>query len=199
MNRTLVFVWITPLLTLSALASAARSEDQAASLTGRWVLTADFYGTVRYLRLQLQQQDLRLTGSWNGSDLEGSVDGAQLHFTVKTGQGSAIEVDGSVERGTMTGTVVQRDLEDPPISFHFSGTLVPELRPSTPQRHEFTPSVFYRQFSPFNKPVLMVAPGDTVHTTTVDAGGNDEKGIKRVAAGNPQTVPLYIECASPGD
>jgi len=104
MNRMLIFVWITALLTLSALASA-RSEDQAASLTGRWVLTADFYGTVRYLRLQLQQQDLRLTGSWNGSDLEGSVDGAHLHFTVKTGQGSAIEVDGSVERGTMTGTV----------------------------------------------------------------------------------------------
>jgi len=30
--------------------------------------------------------------------------------------------------------------------------------------------------SPFNKPVLTIAPGDTVHTTTVDAGGTDEKG-----------------------
>ena len=199
MNRRLISVWTTALLTLAALALATASEDQAASVAGRWVLTADFYGTVRYLSLQLQQQGLRLTGSWNGSDLEGSVAGAHLHFTAKTAQGGTIEVDGSVERGSMAGTVVQRDLEDPTISFHFTGTLVAGLRPRTSQRHEFTPSVFYRQFSPFNKPVLMVAPGDIVHTTTVDAGGNDEKGIKRVAGGNPQTGPFYIEGAMPGD
>ena len=42
-----------------------------------------------------------------------------------------------------------------------------------PQRHDFTPTVFYRQFSAVNKPVLTVAPGDTIHTTTVDAGGTD--------------------------
>jgi acetamidase/formamidase len=58
---------------------------------------------------------------------------------------------------------------------------------------------FYRQFSPNNKPVLTIAPGDTVHTTTVDAGGADEKGVKRVLGGNPQTGPFYIEGAEPGD
>ena len=52
------------------------------------------------------------------------------------------------------------------------------------------PKVFYRQFSALNKPVLKVGPGDTIHTTTVDAGGADEKGVTRVLGGNPQTGPL---------
>jgi acetamidase/formamidase len=68
-----------------------------------------------------------------------------------------------------------------------------------PQRHEFVPTTFYRQFSAANKPVLTIAPGDTVHTTTVDAGGTDEKSVTRVLGGNPETGPFYVETASPGD
>jgi acetamidase/formamidase len=44
-----------------------------------------------------------------------------------------------------------------------------------------------------------VKPGDTIHTTTVDAGGTDEKGVRRVLGGNPATGPFYIEGAQPGD
>jgi acetamidase/formamidase len=47
--------------------------------------------------------------------------------------------------------------------------------------------------------VLTVWPGDTIHTTTVDAGGTDEKGVTRVLGGNPETGPFYIETAAPGD
>jgi len=47
--------------------------------------------------------------------------------------------------------------------------------------------------------VLAVSPGDTIHTTTVDAGGTDEKGVTRVLGGNPETGPFYIETAAPGD
>jgi acetamidase/formamidase len=77
--------------------------------------------------------------------------------------------------------------------------LVPQRRPGPPQRHEFTPTTFYRQFSAANKPVLTVSPGDTIHTSTVDAGGKDEKGISRVLGGNPETGPFYVETAAPGD
>ena len=35
--------------------------------------------------------------------------------------------------------------------------------------------------------------------TTVDAGGADEHGVRRVAGGNPQTGPFYINGAIPGD
>jgi acetamidase/formamidase len=61
------------------------------------------------------------------------------------------------------------------------------------------PTTFYRRFSAENKPVLTIAPGDTIHTTTVDAGGTDEKSVTRVLGGNPETGPFYIETASPGD
>src|SRR6266849_1219866 len=60
-------------------------------------------------------------------------------------------------------------------------------------------ATFYRQFSAANKPVLTIDPGDSVHTTTVDAGGTDEKGVTRVLGGNPETGPFYVETAAPGD
>ncbi len=47
--------------------------------------------------------------------------------------------------------------------------------------------------------MLTVSPGDTIHTTTVDAGGTDEKGVRRVLGGNPETGPFYVESAVPGD
>ena len=81
----------------------------------------------------------------------------------------------------------------------FTAKRVAERRPRPPERHEFVPTTFYRRFSPDTKPVLTIWPGDTVHTTTVDAGGTDEKGVTRVLAGNPETGPFYIETALPGD
>ena len=47
--------------------------------------------------------------------------------------------------------------------------------------------------------MLTIWPGDTVHTTTVDAGGADEKGVTRVLGGNPQTGPFFVQSAMPGD
>jgi hypothetical protein len=49
---------------------------------------------------------------------------------------------------------------------------------------------FYRQFSALNESVLRVAPEDTIHTTTVDAGGTDEKGVTRVLEEIRKPVPL---------
>jgi acetamidase/formamidase len=80
----------------------------------------------------------------------------------------------------------------------FTARKIPD-KPAGPQRHEFVPTTFYREFSATTKPVLTIWPGDTVHTTTVDAGGTDEKGVKRVLGGNPQTGPFYVETAMPGD
>ena len=90
----------------------------------------------------------------------------------------------------MSGTIVFTDAGDPahPSTHAFTATSPPQRRVGAPQRHEFTPTAFYRQFSAANKPVLTVSPGDTVHTTTVDAGGTDEKGVTRVLGGNPVLV-----------
>jgi acetamidase/formamidase len=81
----------------------------------------------------------------------------------------------------------------------FTARRMPQRRTGPPQRHDFKPEVFSREFSAFNQPVLTVWPGDTIHTTTVDAGGTDEKGVSRVVGGNPETGPFYVETAAPGD
>lgn len=78
----------------------------------------------------------------------------------------------------------------PPVTVPFTARLVSRHHAGNPQRHEFTPTVFYRQFSSTNEPVLTVAPGDTIHTTTVDAAGTDEKGNPRALGGNPETSSM---------
>jgi acetamidase/formamidase len=86
-----------------------------------------------------------------------------------------------------------------PETHTFTATMVSKRRGGAPQRHEFMPTTFYRRFSAETTPVLTIGPGDTIHTTTVDAGGADEKGVTRVLGGNPETGPFYIETAVPGD
>jgi acetamidase/formamidase len=46
---------------------------------------------------------------------------------------------------------------------------------------------------------MHINPGDTIRTTTVDAGGTDAKGVRRSLGGNPETGPFYVEGAMPGD
>jgi acetamidase/formamidase len=67
------------------------------------------------------------------------------------------------------------------------------------QRHRFTPTTFYREFASTTEPVLHISPGDTIHTTTIDAAGTNEKGVARAPAGNPLTGPFYVNGATPGD
>jgi amidase len=67
------------------------------------------------------------------------------------------------------------------------------------QLHEFPPAVFHNAFAASTVPVLRVSSGDSIHMTTIDAAGTDEKGVRRAEAGNPQTGPFYIQGAEPGD
>ena len=175
-------------------------QDQN-SLTGRWVFSADYYGTTINHKLELQQQGDKLTGELGGDKLEGVRNGNSLHFLAKNLNGGWEDVNATIQGGTMTGTAVFAD-DDPAhhqTKHSFTATLVPPRRAGSPQHHEFVPATFYRQFSPFNQPVLRIWPGDSVHTTTVDAGGADAKGVTRVLGGNPETGPFYVESAAPGD
>ena len=47
--------------------------------------------------------------------------------------------------------------------------------------------------------MLHIRPGDTIQTTTVDAGGRDAKGVRHSLGGNPETGPFFVEGAMPGD
>jgi amidase len=64
--------------------------------------------------------------------------------------------------------------------------------------HRFQPTHYYTTIGS-HEPVLTIADGDTVITTTVDAGGYDHKDEKVTEGGNPQTGPFFIEGAEPGD
>lgn len=64
--------------------------------------------------------------------------------------------------------------------------------------HTFTPTHYHTAIGS-HEPVLRIADGDTVITTTVDAGGRDHRGEAVTPGGNPQTGPFYVDGAEPGD
>ena len=64
--------------------------------------------------------------------------------------------------------------------------------------HHFEPTVYHIAIGT-HEPVLHIDSGDTVVTTTVDAGGVDAAGEQVTEGGNPQTGPFYINGAAPGD
>jgi len=190
-----------------AFATSARAQQTSAtpssSLSGQWSLTADFWGTPLYLRLELQDESGKLTGKFGGDKLEGTFTASTgtVHFLAKDEDGSTEECTATFKDSVLTGQIVSIDADNPqhPETHTFTARRVSPPASRSPQRHEFTPTKFYRQFSALNEPVLHISPGDTVHTTTVDAGGTDEKSVRRVLGGNPETGPFYIEGAQPGD
>lgn len=64
--------------------------------------------------------------------------------------------------------------------------------------HHFQPKHYHATLGS-HEPVLRIASGDTVITTTVDAGGADKEGRRVTQGPNPQTGPFYVEGAEPGD
>ncbi len=149
----------------------------------------------------LTQQGNKISGTFNDGKVDGTVTGNSLHFVAKDKQGNTTECTATIQGDSLSGTMTMTDADDAgnPRTSKFTATLAPQRRAGPAQRFEFTPTVFYRQFSPMYKPVLTISPGDTIHTTTVDAGGTDEKGVTRVLGGNPETGPFYVASAVPGD
>ncbi|MBS2021991.1 MAG: acetamidase/formamidase family protein [Deltaproteobacteria bacterium] len=174
---------------------------ESGPLTGRWVVTTEQFGIPRYFVMTLVQSGTKLTGDFDGDTLEGTFDKGAFSFHAKDTRGGYEDGKGTLKGGALTGSIVLYFSNDvvTPVSSALTATRVQRRASATPQRHEFTPSVFHRQFSPLNKPVLTIFPGDTLHTTTVDAGGFDETGVQRSAGGNPQTGPFYVEGVMPGD
>jgi acetamidase/formamidase len=60
-------------------------------------------------------------------------------------------------------------------------------------------TTYYRTFSHAHPVLKQIKPGETVATKTIDAGGQDEKSVKRSEPGNPLTGPFSVDGAEPGD
>lgn len=196
-----IAVFITLFLALVVNAQTSAVPQNSAGISGEWLVTRNVFGNTAYQRLTLKLEGDKVTGVFAGDKLEGTLSGSALHFVARDEQNNTSEFTGVFNGTTISGKVVETDASDPKETAENAMTAVraPEARSGPPKRHDFTPTIFYRQFSASNKPVLQIAPGDTVHTTTVDAGGTDEHGVKRGLGGNPETGPFYVETAWPGD
>src|SRR4028119_247020 len=64
--------------------------------------------------------------------------------------------------------------------------------------HRFDPEKFFTTMGQ-HPPALRVQPGDTVVMQTLDALGFDSSGNQRGERPNPQSGPIWVESAAPGD
>ncbi len=167
----------------------------AADVAGEWNLHLVRFGEdFAAARVSLQSSGRNLSGTLNELKLAGTLEGDHLRLTLTRPNGKEWGIlDGRVQSNEITGTVKQGAEE-----FQWKASRVQTVQ-AAPKTHVFQPTKFYRAFSGSIAPVLHINPGDTVQTTTVDAGGKDANAVARSLGGNPETGPFFIEGAMPGD
>jgi len=167
----------------------------AAEVTGEWNLHLLRFGEeFAAARVNLTADGPTVKGTLNELKLAGRIEGDRLHLVAVRPNGKEWgTLDGQVEGDEITGMVHQEAEE-----FAWKARRVKTVTANR-QTHIFEPTAFHRVFSGAIPPALHINPGDTVKTTTVDAGGRDAKGVRRSLGGNPETGPFYVEGAMPGD
>jgi amidase len=166
----------------------------AADVGGQWNLHLVRFGEeFGAARVELKTEGTKLTGTLNELKLEGTVEGDHVQITATRSGNPWGKFEGQIHGDQMEGTVKQGNDE-----FAWKAVRAKEST-APPQTHVFEPSQFHRAFSGTIAPALHIRSGDTVKTTTVDAGGTDGKGVRRAMGGNPETGPFYVEGAMPGD
>ena len=165
-----------------------------------WVLMTDLWGNRTYQTLTLSGQGEQMTGDLDGNALKGRRIGNAITFST-TDANSRSAFTGKIAGDTMTGNADMPDTNNRSAraQHSFTARRIPDRPAGAPKRHDFKPIDYSNSFDPHRAPVLTIWPGDSVHTTTIDSGGVDEKGITRALYGNPQTGPFFVAGASPGD
>ncbi len=183
-----------PLLLSSAFPLTTLATDQ-------WILATDLWGNTARQTLNLDVQGTRVSGTLGGDPITGSVDGAQLKFTATGSDGQVHHYEGRIDGGRMQGRSDEPDTNNRSAraAHDFSAWRVPARPDDAPRLHRFTPVDYSNTFSADRAPVLVVWPGDSVQTRTLDSGGVDENGITRALFGNPQVGPFFVADAEPGD
>jgi amidase len=178
------------------------SDRTQGDLSGDWLLITDAYGEKLSERLSLKLEKDQLSGTIfrdEGASVKGTLKGQELQFSFKESGGDQNEYKGRITADTLAGEYTVLGVNGDRAAGTWTARRIPVRPAGGPRQLEFVPKTFYRAFSGSTEPVLHIWPGDTVHTTSVDAGGADEKGNKRVLGGNPLTGPFYVETAMPGD
>jgi acetamidase/formamidase len=167
---------------------------QPADLSGDWQVILHFFGATRYATLHVDQTGDSVKGTFGGTTFECQLRSGRCEGSMRDGTGPP--------RGTIALSVrpdgIQANGSDEDGPFDFVARRQP-APPAAARTHQFTPTTFYNYFSSRFEPVLHIAPGDSVDTWSVDAGGIDASGKRRSPGGNPLTGPFYVDGAWPGD
>jgi acetamidase/formamidase len=141
-------------------------------------------------RVRLSQVKDSICGKFFGIDFCGTVDKSNM---------VRLKVGGFKYQGLLSGdSLIEGRYTDP--DGRPERWVALKEKPDRPGRSvRISPTRYHRNFSSLETPLLRLSSGDTVFTTTVDAGGHDNKGIEVTWGGNPLTGPFYLENAMPGD
>ncbi|MDB4951432.1 MAG: Acetamidase/Formamidase [Gemmatimonadetes bacterium] len=166
-----------------------------------WLLMVDRWGSAEHQMLTLERRGSTIEGRLGRWPMTGRRSGDSLTFVATDGGGTAYHYGGIVVDGAFEGSVDGPDDNDPNRrAVHLvTGRRLPDRPAGPPRRHVFEPTTFSNEFTAARAPVLVIWPGDTVATRTIDSGGVDEHGVTRALYGNPQTGPFFVATAMPGD
>lgn len=167
----------------------------ASDISGTWSFNLVSFGEeIAHASVELKLDGNKVSGKLNELTLDGTVKGDQVQFTLTRPGGEKFgTLEGRINGNELTGTAHVHDEDYQWIARRA------QLPTAAPQTRTFAPTEFHRYFSGSIPPALHINPGDTVRTTTVDAGGRDADNKRRSNGGNPETGPFYVEGAMPGD
>lgn len=184
-----------PMIALAACAVAT-----PVSARDTWIVRTDLWGSPAFSTLTIDVTDERVAGDIDGDRVEGVQRGAALEFSGTSNDGQVSRYTLQIEGAKLEGMADMPDTNDPAAraQHRITGWRVPE-RSGGPKTFDFRPVDYSNSFNADRPPVLVVWPGDTISTETIDSGGVDAKGVTRALFGNPQTGPFFIAGAAPGD
>ena len=164
----------------------------AAGLEGTFSGEIIRFGDSQFSRVTVKAAGEKLVGTWGSVPLEGTLRGDAVELTFGRNKlAGKISGTGAAGTGEME---IQGALQA--VTWNLAAE---KVRTGAAKKWEFEPKEYYSFYNSAIPPALRVFPGDTIHTSTIDAGGIDGKGVRRSAGGNPETGPFYIEGALPGD
>jgi acetamidase/formamidase len=184
-----------------AMASPVGVRAQGAGLTGDWIIRATQGEATASARLHLEAKGDDFSGSSGPLDTlglipleyHGRLGHGVLHLAVRFRDFELGEIDLKPDANGLSGA---GRLSGSPLS-------LTARRPDSPGRapgvFDVDPPYVHVLTSAAPAPIQRLIPGDTVHTRTADAYGDDEKDRPLGMPGNPGTGPFYVEGALPGD
>ncbi|MGH6964025.1 MAG: acetamidase/formamidase family protein [Phenylobacterium sp.] len=186
-----------------ALALAVHSPAAAApDLTGVWTLTSTMVEGSVSARLDLTRKGDAFAGQSGPLDplqycpltYAGAVVGQELRLTVACrGQ----EVGTISLRPDRSGLAGQGRIFGTPVGL--AAVRPSAAAPGAARTRVYDPIGYHPTNSAAPAPVMLVSPGETIRTRTIDPYGIDASGASVSMPGNPGTGPFYVEGALPGD